>query len=260
MLRDAAEPLKEWVREGGILYATGGCGLLDEYHRPLETLHELYGIEGHDLVRKTRHIRPRRTLPRTEPLDTLNLGTEEGDLALPALLYRETFDKAEGADALGTYEKDGAVGAVVNEYGGGRAYAIGALAGIAYVTPAMPPSSQVLPMGFPADIRRAIARPVREAEIVPPVRTSDPLVEAQYMTGEGGDIVVLTNWRQEPVEDLVVSFPGVDEVKSVRSLRAAGYFQGSLAEQGNGQLKLNAEAAPPLVTLPIRTIDFLLVD
>ena len=35
MLAAAAEPLKQWVRDGGVVYATGGAGLLDEYHQPL---------------------------------------------------------------------------------------------------------------------------------------------------------------------------------------------------------------------------------
>jgi len=251
MLRAAAEPLKDWVRRGGVVYATAGGGLLDEYHRPLETLYEVYGITGHALERRVRHIRPMRTLPGAEPLDTA--------LRLPALLYRETLDPADGAEVVGRYD-NGDVAAVIQRYGEGQARYVGVLAGIAYITPAMPPNSQVLPTQFPQDVRSLITTPVEAAGIIPPVRTSDPLVEAQYMTGENGDIVVLTNWRKDPAEDLVVSFPGRPDVRSVRSYGAAGYFRGHLHEQERGELAVEVVNGVPQVRTRLEVIDFLLVD
>ncbi len=47
MLAAASEPLKQWVRNGGHVYAAGGGGLLDEYHRPLTALYEMYGLKSH---------------------------------------------------------------------------------------------------------------------------------------------------------------------------------------------------------------------
>ena len=263
MLAAAAGPLKQWVKVGGIVYATGGGGLLDEYHRPLESLYEMYGITGHDLERKVRHIRPRDTLPKAKALDTVRIDAVGGRLSaveLPALLYRETLEPADGAEVVGRYESDNAVAAVLHPYGKGATFYIGALAGIAYLTPAAPPSSDVLPTGFPEDRRELIAAPMRWAGIVPPVRTSDPLVEAQYMVGENGAIVTLTNWRQDPIDELVVTFPGKPDVKSVRSLRAADYFKGHLHEQHRGDLELRVVNGTPQVTTRIDVIDFLLVD
>lgn len=46
MIRSGAETLVEWVRSGGIVYATAGGGLLDEYHRPLRMLYKLDGPAG----------------------------------------------------------------------------------------------------------------------------------------------------------------------------------------------------------------------
>ena len=45
----------------------------------------------------------------------------------------------------------------------------------------------------------------------PPVTASDPLVEAQYMVGENGAIVVLVNWRPRAIDKLIVRFPGDPE-------------------------------------------------
>jgi hypothetical protein len=180
-------------------------------------------------------------------------------LKLPALLYRETLEPADGAEVVGRYN-NGDVAAVIHAYGEGKTFYVGALAGIAYVTPAMPPNSQVLPTEFPEDVRAFIATPVAVAGVVPPVEASDPLVEAQYMAGENGAIVVLTNWRKDPVQDLVVSFPGKPDVRSVRSYGAAGYFRGHLHEQQRGELPVELVNGVPQVKLRLEVVDFLLVD
>ena len=260
MLRAATEPLKKWVRDGGILYATGGGGLLDEYHRPLETLHEMYGIKGHDLMRKTRHIRPQATLPGAEILDTVLIEQEGGSIQFPALLYRETLDPAEGSEVVGRYKSDDAPVAVSQRYGNGMTFYLGALAGIAYLRPAITPSSQILPTEFPENLRNLITVPARWANVVPRVKASDPLVEAQYMVGENGACVVLTNWRQEPVDELILEFPGKPDIKSVRSLRGAGYFKGHLSEQERGLLEVETIDHVPRVKMRLEVIDVLLID
>jgi len=263
MLAAAAEPLKQWVKAGGVVYATGGGGLLDQYHRPLETLHEMYGIDGHDLVRKVRHIRPRSALPGSRPLDTVRIGSQDdrlGPIAVPALLYRETVVPDAGARVVGRFQRDRAPAALIHRFGRGMTFYVGALVGIAYLTPAMTPSSDVLPTAFPEDRRDLITAPLRWAKVVPPVKTSDPLVEAQYMVGKNGAVVVLTNWRQRPIDELVVSFPGKGRVRSVRSLQAAGHFKGHLHEQRRGALEVNVVDGTPRVTTRLEVIDFLLVD
>ena len=133
------------------------------------------------------------------------------------------------------------------------------LAGLAYLAPAMPPSSDVLPTKFPQLIDELIVRPASRAKIVRPVETSDPLVEAQYMVGPQGAVVVLINWQEKPVDKLIVRFPGVP-VKSVQSLRAAGYFKGALHEQPKGKLTVQTADGVPQVEMDFGVTDYLLVD
>ncbi|MHC4744124.1 MAG: hypothetical protein ACYS8Z_19575, partial [Planctomycetota bacterium] len=78
MLRGAAGPLRDWVSEGGVVYATGGGGLLDEYHAEQKELYEMYGLEGHELVRHGRHIRPRGMLRGMKASDTIVVKSMEG--------------------------------------------------------------------------------------------------------------------------------------------------------------------------------------
>lgn len=263
MLRSAVGPLKEWVSEGGVVYGTGGGGLLDEYHRQIEELQEMYGIDGHELVQYGRHIRPRHTLKGVKPNDTLNIEGIDGisdEMKLPAYFYRETFEVETGGRVLGTYVSDGKAGMVVNRFGKGRTILCGGLVGIAYVQPAVTASSQILPAAFSDDARQLLSIPAGLAGVVRPVETSDPLVEAQYFSGPEGDIVVLINWRQRSAEELVVRFPGKREITRVRSLRAAGYFEGYLHEQNSGELEVTHNEGVPAVKLNLGISDYLLAD
>ena len=219
---------------------------------------ELCGLKNHTLERAVRGIRPRRDLPRATPLDTVAAAADEfGEF--PALCYRDALEPAAGTKVLATYKKDGSPAMIVRPCGKGTVYYAGALVGLAYLAPAMPPSSDVLPTAFPAKLRNLILLPVADAKVVSPVTTSEPLVEAQYLTGTNGDLVTLTNWRENPVEKLIVRFPG-RPVKSVRSLRAAGYFKGALHEQSTGLLPVQTVDGVSQVELTLAVTDVLLVD
>jgi hypothetical protein len=255
ILSTAVKPLKQWVQDGGLLYATGGCALLDEYHRDLAELREVYGITGHRLDRCVRHVRPRITLPGTKPLDHAKVEAPDLGLAgtrLPALCYRESFQPTAGARILGKYQSDGTPAIVYHPFGKGGAYAVGALVGLAYLTPATPPSSDVLPTAFPADLRQVMLTPV--------VAASDPLVEAQYLVGPNGAVVTLTNWREDPIEKLIIRFPGREQVGTVQSLRAAGHFKGHLHEQSRGKLPVQVVNGVSQVETSLAVTDFLFVD
>jgi len=262
MLRAAAGPLKKWVADGGTVYATAGGGLLDEYHRAVEELYEVYGIKGHELVRYRRHVRPRHTLKGLAARDTLVVKQIEGlepGMKLPAYLYRETVDSGPRARVAGIYSSDGSAGLVVNRFGRGKAIYCGALAGIAYVQPASA-SPQTLPVEFDQDVRKFLLLPAVSADAARPVWTSDPLVESQYFTGPRGDVVVLINWRERVVEALVVRFAATAGLERVQSLRAAGYFKGHLHEQDRGKLDIIRRDDTAEVRLDVGICDYLLVN
>ena len=51
---------------------------------------------------------------------------------------------------------------------------------------------------WPEEPRRQLAEVVKAAGIVPAVKTSDPLVEAQVVVSPHGRLLVVSNWRCEP--------------------------------------------------------------
>jgi len=270
LLAAAAGPLKEWVREGGTLYGTGGAGLLDENHQKQKDLYELYGIKTHELLRQTREIRPRRDLPHAKPLDTLSLEKSEltnVETTLPALFYQETVEVTRrgtsgngGATVIGKYIGNGKAGAVMNQFGKGRAILIGALGGLDYVAPAAVGKVGDMPTGYAGAIRAVLAAPAKLAGAARPVTTSSPLVEAQMMQGPNGKVVVLTNWNPAPIADLKVRFAGGEPVTKVRSLRGAGYFKGSLDDQRRGILEVKTVGGQPQVQMRLELTDYLLVN
>jgi len=195
-----------------------------------------------------------------DELVTRPLGETTDKIILPAYFYRETLQPESSADIVGRYIADNSAGLTVNKFGKGRAIYCCALAGIAYLKPAITGSPQILPTDFSENIRRFLIVPVIWAHVVSPVQTSNPLVEAQYFNGPEGDIVVLINWSDETIRNLVVRFPGKTQIRCVRSLRKAGYFKGHLHEQKTGTLEIRHPNSVPEVELDLGISDYLLLD
>ena len=80
------------------------------------------------------------------------------------------------------------------------------------------------------------------------------------MSGPKGDVVVLINWQDKPIDDLVVRFPDKRKIQSVRSLREAGLFKGHLHEQKGGALRIRRDRGGAEVRLRLGISDYLLVN
>lgn len=246
----AAPKVASWVKSGGVLFACGGAGLLDQYRQRLDAMYALYGIETAELVRERRHVEP-RALGEIAPVDTLRFegGEKLPPIEMPAIAYRQSFRLARGADrgtVVGAF-RDGASGAIVRQAGNGRVIIVGAMPGLAYLRPAMDDGS-ALPVNYSRAVRELLTAPLRLAGCEPYITTSAPLVEATLMEGKShGVIVPLINFSPSPIENLRVTFAGLDHPKACRSIR-----RGPLTIRGTGR---NC-----YVVLPLELVDFLVVD
>jgi len=246
----AAPEIARWVEKGGVLFACGGAGLLDEYRQRLDAMYALYGIAGADLTRERRQVAP-RSLHDIAPVDTVRF---EGDSALPhmempAIAYRQVFKPAPddaGGTAVGTFD-DGSTAAMVRQAGKGRVIVIGAMPGLAYLRPAMRDEG-ALPVHYSRAVRELLTAPLRMAGCTPYVRASEPLVEATLMeSATHGAIVPLVSFAPKPIERLRVGFPGLDSPKSCRSIR-------------HGKLDIHGAGRECYVELPLEIADFLVID
>jgi len=252
----AAPQIAAWVEKGGVLFACGGAGLLDEYRQRVDAMYALYGIADAQLERAQRHIEP-RGLPDVAPLDTLRFDGGPAPttrLEMPVIAYRQRFTLAtaqamEGgtqpAEVIGQFG-DGSVAAIMRQVGEGKVVVIGAMPGLAYIRPAMR-DEDWLSSRYSKPVRELLAMPMRLAGCAPYIETSEPFVEATLMEGPSGTIVPLINFAPSPIEKLQVTFPGLDGVKSCRSIR-------------HGKLAVHGQGRDCYVELPLEIADFLVVE
>ncbi len=247
----AVANLARWVREGGILVAEGGAGLLNQYREPIPQMHELFGITEATLDPLVRSLGPARDLPGMEPIDTLVVTgpAEWTGTRIPAYACTATFEPRAGTEVIGRMGERAAA-TMVRYENGGKAIALGACAGLAYLQPAMVArEGMALPEQYPADVREFITAPARWSGAIyhRPVIASDPLIEATLQEGPLGPVVTLVNFRNAPQDAVELRLHGLPEAQTVTSVR-------------HGELPVRLDGIVPVVTLPVDRGDFLTVD
>jgi len=92
----------QWVKDGGVLVATGGGGLSDQFDQPSEKAHALYGarlLSTEQIPKKA--LETKLDLPRLKPLEeiTFHLPGEAKSRAIPALAFCQHL-AADSAEVL----------------------------------------------------------------------------------------------------------------------------------------------------------------
>lgn len=228
--------LAAWVKAGGTLVTVSGAGQRDRYDEPCSILADALGI--HEQPRKRLLVPNAATL---KPVGKIALGQEQG----LAVGVRGAFTKQAGR-VLSTFA-DGAPAVVEAPVGKGLARHFAFLPGISYWVSARGTKDK-LPVGFSADLRRALVEPVAQAKIEMPVTVSTPLVEAPMLVSNKGAAVTLLNWTGEALTklDVVVRVPFT--ARSVTSVRR-GTVPFSV-QDGAIRLSLPVEAADILMLRP----------
>lgn len=219
LTQESVSALAKWVKEGGILVSVAGGGLRDQYNRQLDTLLPVFGISESRLDKIASSLRPKLEMLHLEPLDYITL---DGGSNLPVFGYRQSFIPSTGK-VSGRFN-DGAVAAVSNNYGKGRAVIIGALPGCAYLWKAFPNkpfgrggadlSMDIFP-DYNRSVRESFASLVTLPDGLSPVKCSEPLVEANVLKNPqtGRQLVSLVNFSGKPLANVRVeldkrSLPG----------------------------------------------------
>ena len=222
---EAAGALRAWVEAGGTLISVAGGGLFDQYNRPLDTLKPVFGIKDAVLVKTVDALRPKLDLLHLQPMDRLQGSGRLAGKAMDVYGYRQSF-VADGGTVIGTY-RNGEAAVVEHAFGKGRAIALGALPGPAYMKPAIPlrpfgrggdggELSQFFPTQFDQGIGGMIGSLLETAS---PVVCSHPLVEAVLLARkDGGFVIPLMNFSQTKRSALTVRLRLPGEIKSVKSV------------------------------------------
>ncbi|MCW3052198.1 MAG: Beta-galactosidase trimerization domain protein [Chthonomonadales bacterium] len=214
--RQAAEGIREWVRTGGVLFATAGAARKNEFDELLTTLDEALGRGTQIQYQRYRGpLRARLELLFEKPLDRLTVSADPAMPASPspsdfdALCSQERFHANPVARVLARYRSDKSPAFVEMGFGKGMGYYIGTLPGQAYLKPALPirPTGKggeegglallPEPVAFDGAALEAILRPLRAAQILPDVVAAHRSVVSGRLSSAKSIVVPLVNLAEQ---------------------------------------------------------------
>jgi len=250
--RAASEAIADWVAEGGILFATAGAGMFDEFNRPNEVLRELFGVGQTALEVRDEVTFIKQDLPFTEPMDVVTWPTVVGKVQIPVFAARSRIE-LRGGEVKGTFS-DGSPAITVKWTGSGRAIYCAFLPGLSYFKPAIPlrpvdrgttddSMAHFVPTAFDAGVAALIGVPA--AGMPRPVLCSEPLVETRIITSKHGVLIPLVNWSGAPVEGLTVAVAADVPTKDVTL--ASGNPVQVVIEDGKSLFTLDLDVADALI-------------
>lgn len=216
----AVERLDTWVRGGGVLYACAGCGHLNQFGAPELAMMKLLGLKASTVDKDTVILRTLLELPQLPSLDTITLGSEK----VPAVGLRQRFTP-DAAQVLGTWD-DGSAAVTVHDHGKGKAFAVGTLAGNAWMKTALQPIPWARggrkmvynPVNFDQAATKLVRLAVDSKPVERPVTCSVAGVEGIVIDHPQGTLVTLVNWTNGPAKGLKVSVRLPAAPKAARSV------------------------------------------
>jgi len=218
----AVPKLDAWVKAGGYLYTTAGCGHLNEFGERNTPMIKLLGLKEIKTEKNVAIIRTLLELPLLPAIDTL---TTDGK-AVAAVGMKQTLSP-DAAKVIGTWS-GGQAGATVHALGKGKVYAVGTLAGNSWMKTATRPipfarggrHTAYIPQDYSPAACHLLWLPLPEKGPPAGCWCSDPSVETTVMDSPNGTLVTLTNWNNEPAKDTRVTLSVPFVPKEVRSVRA----------------------------------------
>jgi len=207
----ASGKIAAWVRAGGRLFATAGAGMFDEYNRPNALLRELLGVDMREISAppESRVDLIKQDLAFVDPADTV-----AGKVGrFPVYGAVGSVAAASDAAVLGAFG-DGSPAITQHAVDKGEAFYCAFQPGLSYFKPAIPKRpmavssrddamNHFIPSDFDSRAGTLVGLPLQD--LLRPVRTSNPLVEATVIEADTGMVVTLTNWSQKPVKGLRVT-------------------------------------------------------
>ena len=211
----AAEALRDWVKNGGILWVDCGTGRRDEYDRPFDLLDTVWGVRETEIVYDKR--------PKKQPLfwDEIVLGDASGSASSTDAAWvvdrKAKVEALRDAKVLARF-KDGSPALIESRFGDGRVFYSASYPGLAYFRGVYPwISFKGIGKDYPQAERALVAAAAEAAALDRWVIPSKPVIQWGYLLSDKGLCVPLMNYRYEPEENLQVSVKVPKPVETVRS-------------------------------------------
>jgi hypothetical protein len=196
----AVPKIAQWVKDGGVLYASAGMGHLNQFNKPEASLLEVLGLKAVGVTKRELQYRTLLELPIVKPVGTITMGADKFDAI--AMIEKLTPGSAK---VLGNWA-DGSAAVTVNELGKGKAYAVAGLPGAANIKAATRPvpfaRGGYLHLYTPINLDPKTNKLARlgidnTAGIAPEVTASDARVETLLTENDKGTLVSLINWSDD---------------------------------------------------------------
>lgn len=218
-INDRAVPkLDAWVKAGGVLYASTGLGVKNQYNEPETSLLTLLGLKAADMRKNLYHVRPLLELPLADPIDTITMNvaaqaptgaskasrsvvTEKFD----AFAMRQKLTIANDQTAILGRWSDGTAAVTVRNHGEGKAFAVGTAVGATWLKSGLAPVPWARggkvnlynPTDFSAAATHLVRLGVNEAKERPEAVCSNQFVESLLLDNDQGTLLTLVNWTNE---------------------------------------------------------------
>lgn len=205
--RRTVAALDAWVQAGGTLYAAAGLGHRNEFDESDPGLPRLLGLKA---VTTTKNAIAPRTLLELPLLPAIGTITLDGGKVLACGL-RQALVPAE-AKTLATWD-DGTAAVTLRRHGKGEAYAVGTLAGAAWMRTGLRRTPYARggrgcvynPSGFDAAATRLVRLATAARQPEQAVTCDREGVEAVVIDAPAGSLLTLVNWSNEPLTGLTVT-------------------------------------------------------
>jgi len=138
--RKAAEKIKQWVENGGIIYASCGAARKDEFDQPFNTLDSILG-RGKQIsyIKYRGPLRAKIELLFQYPIDRIQIREK----TTTVLCNKEVFEPLPESEVIARYCSDGSPAWIKTKAGKGVSYYGGTLPGQTYIQSGL----EVLPCG-----------------------------------------------------------------------------------------------------------------
>jgi hypothetical protein len=217
----AVQKLTDWVKAGGILFASAGIGHLNQFGEPEPAMLQLLGLKDAKLTKNLIHVRTLLELPLAPEIDTLTFDGQK----IPAIGIKQQLT-ADKAKVLGTWS-DGSAAVTVHELGKGKAFAVGTCAGTARMKTALKVQPWARggrhtlynPVDFSPAATKLTHLGVDAKKIGQAAACSNSAVEAVVLDNKIGTLVTLVNWTNAPLKNLKVQVRLDQAPAQVRSVR-----------------------------------------
>ena len=249
----AVGKLDDWVQAGGILYASTGLGVKNQYDEPEKGLLKLLGLRQATLAKNLYHVRPLLELPLADSIDTITVGEQK----IPAIgMKQELTPVGNDVEVVGRWSNNKAA-VTVRSHGKGKAIAVGTAAGATYLktgTRAVPWArggrvNLYNPDQFDAAATDLLRMGIASKEVQRPVICSEPLVESFVLDSKAGALLTLVNWSNEAsLPELAVDIQVRAQPKRVFSVTQQKQLS---AEYAKGRLTF---------TVPLEAADYIAIE